>query len=167
MIRRARVDDAEALGLLHVRSWQVGYRGVLDSEFLDGLDVQARVKWFRRVIAIDTPVLVADVHGGPVGFSMVGEARADDDAWGEIFSIYVDPDSWGQGHGHRLMISAEASMRDQGFDRALLWVVESNTRARDFYERQGWVLGRPIRLEEIGGSQVTEVRYERDLRVDV
>ena len=167
MIRPALVADAGALGLLHVRSWQVGYRDVFDGEFLEGLDVPSRVKWFKRVIGLGTPVLVADVDGAPVGFSMVGAAREDDDGWGEVFSIYVDPDSWGEGHGQRLMLAAEGSMREQGFDRALLWVLKTNTRARLFYERQGWVLGRPIRLEDIGGAQVTEVRYERDLRAEV
>ena len=58
----------------------------------------------------------------------------------------------------------ERDLAGAGFEEALLWVLEGNTRARDFYERQGWSKGKPIRLEEIGGRPVTEVRYEKSLR---
>ena len=43
--------------------------------------------------------------------------------------------------------------------------LEGNTAARAFYERQGWVKGKPIRLETIGGTEITEVRYERGLEL--
>jgi CTP:molybdopterin cytidylyltransferase MocA len=62
-----------------------------------------------------------------------------------------------------LLDAGAATLRDEGFDRGLLWVLEANTRARRFYERQGWRVGKPIRVEDIGGNQVTEVRYEIDL----
>ena len=167
MIRLAVVDDAEALGRLHVRSWQVGYQEDFDSDFLAGLDASARVKWFKRVIGMATPVLVADVDGDPVGFAMVGAARAGETDWGEVFSIYVHPDSWGQGHGFHLLVAAERALADDGFDHGLLWVLDSNIRARRFYERQGWLLSRQIKLEHIGDVQVNEVRYEKDLRAPV
>ncbi len=164
MIRPAVVGDADALGRIHVRSWQVGYKGVFEREFLDGLDIQARADWFRRVISKGTLVLTADFEGDPVGFAMVGPARVGDDDWGEVFSIYVDPDFWGEGYGFRLLTAAEAELSDEGFERGLLWVLGSNTRARLFYERQDWDLSRQIKLEQIGGVQVNEVRYEKDLQ---
>ena len=164
MIRLAGVGDAEALGRVHVRAWQVGYKDVFDPEFLDGLDIQARVKWFHRVIGMDTPVLVADVAGDPVGFAMVGAARAGKRGWGEVFSIYVHPEFWGGGHGFHLLVASERAFVDDGFDRGLLWVLDSNNLARRFYERQGWVLSSQIKLEEIGGVQVNEVRYEKNLQ---
>ncbi len=167
MIRTATFDDSQRLGHIHVRSWQEGYKDDFDGEFLAGLDVQARVEWFQRFIAAGTPVLVADLDGDPVGFSVVGAARSGGSEWGEVFSIYVHPDYWGQGFGFRLLSAAEAALRDSGFERALLWVLDSNSRARSFYQRQGWVLGRQIKLEQMGGIQVNEVRYEKDLRRDV
>jgi hypothetical protein len=60
-----------------------------------------------------------------------------------------------------LLDAAEASMLEAGHERALLWVLNGNTRARSFYERRGWALGKPMRIENIGGTDVTEVRYEK------
>lgn len=161
MIRLPRPEDARDLAIVHITSWQHAYEDDFPSDFLQSMDVERRVDWFESQIERGTDLLVAETGGKPVGFCLFGESG--DEGWGEVLSIYVHPENWGEGHGHRLLGATEAELIDRGFDKALLWVLDSNRRARDFYERQGWVLGKPIRLEEIGGRQVTEVRYEREL----
>ena len=164
MIRPAVRSDAVALGVIHTKSWQEGYKDDFDSEFLGGLDVAERIASFERMIGLERPVLVAEANGVVVGFSVIGPSRSAAEGWGEIYSIYVHPDHWGDGHGHRLLSAAEEALREMGFERALLWVLDTNVRARAFYERQSWSLGKPVKLEDMGGRQVTEVRYERDLQ---
>lgn len=159
-VRRATQSDAGALGRIHIETWQIAYAGMFPSEFLAGLDLSARVKWFQRNIKQHRPVLVADEGEGAVGFCFAGDSS--EPGWGEVYAIYVHPDHWGQGHGRDLLIAAEDLIRSAGLDRGLLWVLEPNRAAREFYESQGWVLGRPRRIEEIGGTQVNEVRYEKD-----
>ena len=34
-VRKANVEDSAGIGLVHVRSWQVAYRGHMPDEFLD------------------------------------------------------------------------------------------------------------------------------------
>ena len=160
MVRRAGVADARALADIHVSSWQATYRGVLDDTFLDNLDRVARQRWFALQIERGVSVLVSP-DDEPAGLAWFGEAR--EEGWGEVFAIYVHPDQWGQGHGRLLMERAQQEMRDLGFERGLLWVLDSNKRARRFYEKQGWTLSSRVKLEEMGGTQVTEVRYEVDL----
>jgi len=161
VIRWAVPGDAAELAVVHVTTWQAAYSGILDEEFLLGLDTAAREAWWRRFIEEGARVhVVGEEH--VLGFCHA--AASSDEGWGEVFSIYVLPERWGSGLGHLLLTAGEATIRSQGFDRALLWVLERNERARRFYERYGWVQGRPIRVEEIGGVQVTEVRYEKDLR---
>ena len=41
-VREATVDDAEAIGSIHVRAWQAIYRGVMPDEYLDGLRAEDR-----------------------------------------------------------------------------------------------------------------------------
>ena len=41
-VRSARPGDAEAIAQLHVASWRVAYRGIVDDAYLDALDVGAR-----------------------------------------------------------------------------------------------------------------------------
>lgn len=162
MVRRAAVDDAPNVADVHVASWQKAYAGILPETFLNGLDREARARWWRRHIEEGAGVLVSESER-VVGFCSFG--RADDEGWGEIFAIYVHPDHWDEGHGHELLEAAETALRQRSLDRALLWVLEANERGRRFYERHGWVEGKPIRVEEIGGIQVTELRYEKSLTV--
>lgn len=147
------------LARIHIQAWRQAYSHVFPEEFLAGLDLDRREQWFDAQIGKGEGLIVADAGSGPAGFCFFGDSS--DEGWGEIFAIYVHPDHWGRGHGHRLLASAERGLGELAHRRALLWVLDRNERARNFYERQGWTLGKPIRIEEIGGTQVTEVRYER------
>ncbi len=160
MVRWATVEDARALADVHVSSWQRAYAGIFPAQFLEGLDRDRRTRWWRRFIDDGAMVHVTDPDG-VVGFCHADESG--DEGWGEIFSIYVHPDHWGEGHGRDLLMAGEAKLAGLGHERACLWVLEANARGRRFYERQGWAVGKPIRVEEIGGVQVTELRYEKGL----
>ena len=46
---------------------------------------------------------------------------------------------------------------------AYLWVARDNPRARRFYEREGWMADQLEQTDRIGGADVVEVRYVRDL----
>lgn len=161
MVRSPLPGEARALAQIHIETWQQAYSHVFSEEFLAGLDVDRRVHWFEARISKGEGLIVADAGSEPAGFCFFGGSS--DEGWGEIFAIYVHPDHWGRGHGHRLLSTAERELAEMSHRRALLWVLERNRQARDFYESHGWVLGKPIRIEEIGGIQVTEVRYERSL----
>lgn len=160
VIRWATVDDAEDLADVHVASWQRAYAGIFPESFLSQLDRGARARWWRRYIEGGARVLVSNTERA-VGFCTFGPS--DDEGWGEIFAIYVHPDHWGEGHGYELLLAGEEALRERSHERALLWVLESNERGRRFYERQRWKIGKPLRVEEIGGVQVTELRYEKNL----
>lgn len=164
MTRWAVVEDASALADVHVSTWQRAYRGIFPDEFLDSLDRDRREAWWRRFISGGARVHVID-DGRVVGFCHAGES--DESGWGEVFSIYVQPSHWGLGLGRELLLAGQRTISEQGLSRALLWVLEANRRGRVFYERQGWIVGKPIRVEDIGGTQVTEFRYEIDLGGDV
>lgn len=161
MARLAKLDDARASAAVHISSWQAAYRGVFPDEFLDGLDLETRTRSHQRLIESDEMgFLVAERNDEVVGFSLLG--GADDDGWGEVLAIYAAPDVWGSGVGRELMDDSVSWLVAAGFDRGLLWVIDSNTRAHGFYERQGWSLGSKIRIEKIGAVDVNLVRFERD-----
>lgn len=161
-VRPARTEDAGHLAVVHVESWRRAYRGQIPEAFLAGLDLAERESWFRSRIEAGSGLLVAEVDDEPVGYCYFGESS--EPGWGEVHAIYVHPDHWGEGHGRSLLSSAESELAGSGLEGALLWVLAANDRARSFYRSQGWEPGRPIRIEEIGGVQVTEVRYEHHFR---
>lgn len=162
MIRAAEPRDAGQIAEVHVSSWQAAYVGILSSEFLGGLDTGARTLWWEAALARgETEVLVVEDRGSVVGFCWTG--ASDDGTGGEVLAIYVHPDHWRRGLGRELITGAEDRLAAMGHQRAGLWVLADNTRGRRFYESQGWELGRPFRLETIGGVEVTELPYEKRL----
>ena len=62
--------------------------------------------------------------------------------------LYVRPEAWGTGVAGELHDRAVAAIRAAGHERARLWVLEENVRARRFYERRGWVLDGTTRVVE-------------------
>jgi ribosomal protein S18 acetylase RimI-like enzyme len=162
MVRVALPADAGGIARVHIAAWQVAYRGVFSGDFLGSMDLDVRTGWWEALLLRGQRVTyVVEGPVGIVGFCLIGEG--DDEGSGEVFAIYVDPEHWREGMGRALLEASEAHLAADGFERALLWVLEGNGPARAFYERQGWKKGKPIRLETIGGTEITEVRYEKAL----
>jgi ribosomal protein S18 acetylase RimI-like enzyme len=169
-IRPARTADAAQLALVYVRSWQSAYRGLVSQAYLDGLDPVRRLAGWERVIAELDPVsggvLVAEDGRRLQGFVGYCPSRDDDTdprATGEITVLYLRPDAWGQGIGRQLMAAAVSGLTAAGYEQAVLWVLDSNARARRFYAAAGWSPDGTAKDQDIGGAPVTELRYRKSL----
>ena len=99
--------------------------------------------------------------GRIVGFVSVGPST-DIDGEGELYAIYVLPETWGGGAGHGLMEAAKELLR-ASYAEATLYVLDDNPRARRFYEREGWALDGATKTGEFLGLPVAEVRYRISL----
>ena len=162
MIRRARPGDAEAIARVHVRTWQGAYAHVFPADQLANLSTEPRVRlWAEYLPRDDAGIFVSESDGVVVGFVSVGASR-DAAGEGELYAIYVDPDHWGTGAGRELIRTGEEWLRSHGFQRATLWVLADNPRARRFYEIAGWSLDGTERTGEHLGVETHEVRYARD-----
>ena len=92
-IRKATAGDAPALAVVHVRSWQESYAHILSPDFLAGLSVEHRQRFWERILS-DTEseevAFVADQESvGVVGFALAGPARETADFDGEMYAIYL------------------------------------------------------------------------------
>jgi len=168
-IRPARMEDVPEIAFVHVRSWQAAYRGLLPQAYLDGLDPGQRIgQWERSLSATDWSrggTLVADADGRLSGFVSYGPARdgADSTRAGEIYAIYLMPAAWDEGIGRQLMAAALDRLGEARFDQVILWVLDSNVRARRFYEAGGWLADGGAKRDDSFGVSMTEVRYRRSL----
>lgn len=168
-LRRATGADAPVVAAMHVRAWQVAYRGIVPDAFLDGLDVEARAARysFDRSEPGDPETWIALDGEDLVGMVNVGPARDDDlPGLGEVRAVYVAPDRWRSGAGSALLAMAERRLADSGFADACLWVLADNARARRFYERAGWRIDGGTKTIVIGGRELLEVRYRKALPGD-
>jgi ribosomal protein S18 acetylase RimI-like enzyme len=163
-VRFAVVDDADAIGHVHVAAWQAAYRGQLSDGLLDGLDPAVWAgTWRERVRSKEAvPLVVEDEEGVVVGIAHVGPDREHPER-GELWMINVAPEAWGKGLGRALLERATDELRAAGYEDAVLWVLDGNARARRFYEAAGWRADGTAKRQDMGGTLVTELRYRRDL----
>jgi GNAT superfamily N-acetyltransferase len=145
VIRPGTPADAVAVARVQVRTWQAAYAHVFPAERLAELSIERRADQWRG-----WPPLVAVADGVIVGFVSVG-ARRDDDAGGELFAIYVDPEHWGTGVGRELIAAGEERLRELG-TRTRSSGCWTTTRARDAFmnELAGATMGRPDQLRSSG-----------------
>lgn len=160
-LRFAQAEDAHRLAEIHVWSWQAAYKDIVPPDFLAALSIEARAeRW--QAIAGDAQTIVATVDGIVWGFIRV--SVSDDPAWGEVQSIYLDPEVYRQGLGTLLLAAGEARLVELGCEYAFLWVFVDNHPARRFYEARGWRADARVALMELGGRQLSETRYSKELR---
>jgi GNAT superfamily N-acetyltransferase len=170
IVREAEASDAAAIAALQVRSWQTAYRGIVPDALLDGL---AEDVWLERWTDALTGAGREGVHrlvsaaawdGPPCAVAACGPAMEPTAALtGQLYVLYVDPSSWGCGHGGALLRRVHGLLAADGHAGALLWVAAANARAIAFYEHHGWADDGETQREEVAGAILDEVRMVRDL----
>ena len=127
-IRPAQPDDAPAIAQIWYDGWRDGHLGHIPDELVAARTEDSFGSRAEQRVG-DTTVAVVD--GAVAGFVMV----VDD----EVEQVYVSSDHRGSGIAAVLLTVAERQVAANGHDRAWLAVVAGNTRARRFYERNGWM----------------------------
>ena len=165
----ATPEDVTSIAALHAASWRSTYRGLLPDLFLDEEVDRNRLDLWQRRFELDEgsrPLTLKAMSGGTLtGFAC---ALIDDDAeWGTLLdNLHVRPDATSRGIGKLLLGAVLARVREAGVSKRLhLWVLDANTRARRFYEREGGVESGTASVELIPHVHVAEVRYVFDANV--
>jgi len=169
-VRAATVRDAPELAAIHARSLQAAYQGLLPLDLLKQLErPDSEERWERAARNAEWPkagVMVAVPGPQMVGFTRFAPTRdkGEDTALvAEIRQIYIAPEVWGRGLGKRLMSTALARMAASGYSQATLWVLDTNSRARRFYERCGWTQDGAARYNDTYSFPIADVRYRKHL----
>jgi ribosomal protein S18 acetylase RimI-like enzyme len=169
IVRPATSADARAIATIQVRAWQAAYQGIVPESFLRELSVAAREeRWQTILMESPSVTYVAEESDRVVGWISVGESRDDDtvSSTGELWAIYVGPDSWGLGAGQALWRRGAEHLRAAGYADAIVWVLKANRRGIRFYEAAGFVRdGGREKLLEIGGAAIPEIRLRSPLAI--
>jgi GNAT superfamily N-acetyltransferase len=129
--------------------------------FADRLLLHRRRDWADVVRAQEAAGggVLALIDGGDlVGFCQYGPTEDRDDApalIGHVRRLFVDPRQQGRGGGRLLLTRACDALRSTNRQRATVWVLEKDERARGFYEHLGW--------RSDGGQKDPDVRYRLSL----
>lgn len=165
-IREANSADARSIAEVHVASWSWAYHDLMPAAFLEGLSVRDRERQWVDTLRDDAERVIVALHGDElIGFASAGPSRDDDAPAGtaEVFTVYLLEGFQGRGVGEMLLEDIVSGLRDAGYARTTLWVLESNELARRFYERHGWTWDGTTSAHQIQCANLPIVRYEADL----
>ena len=107
-------------------------------------------------------VLVAEDEARIVGFASFGSVRDEKEnrlLTGEIYSIYVLEEFWNLGIGRTLMENSLTALERDGFSSVKVWVLETNQRAKSFYEKFGFKTDGLRKTEKREDFELREIRY--------
>lgn len=162
LIRKAEVDDAKGIAIVHVDSWRTTYKGIVPDTFLDELSYEQRELTWKKGIKENNVYIAENEDGQVIGFSTGGKERTGKyEAYiGELYAIYILKEFQGKGIGRLLVQSVVDDLREKNLNSLLIWAMEENPACR-FYEMLG---GKKIDTEEIqiAGKKLSEVAYGWD-----
>ena len=173
-IRAATRDDADGITDVQVASWRAGYAHVFPDTILyaDDFDATRRTFWNDVAIRSGPPHRGGDGRRSTAASRWSGSRRTDPSASGPVATPAVarcgrstcTPTSGVPGVAVALMEHVETRLLAEGFDTAVLWVLDDNPRARRFYERHGWAAsGIGANFDDYCDVQVPEVEYRKTL----
>ena len=162
LIRPANLNDADAIGRVHVQAWQETYRGLMPDAYLDAMSADERAKaWRERIPTLgerrQALAVALDDADEVVGFAGSGPARQKElAAEGEIYMINIIDRGKRRRLGTRLMLTMPERLEVFGCTSVGLWVLAANSPARAFYARLG---GAPdVTLDhEHGGAVLVDI----------
>ena len=151
-IRRARVEDAAAIHLAHMRSINEICAKDYSSEEIAGWGGREFDKFKRTLTIQEHWVWVVEIEGlGVSGFGHVRPPRDSGSKVAWLNALYFTPEAVGRGAGAALLAQMESFALSQGVDRMEL---QSTLNSRRFYERAGYIQVGPETRECINCSEV-------------
>ena len=150
-------DDPFEISNVYENSWKYAYKNILPKEYLDSIPRGQWANATKKAGMNSLVMLENDVIIGTASFCKSRWKPYRD--YGEIVSIYFLPEYMGKGYGSLLLGQCIAELKQCGFDKVLLWVLEENDRARKFYEKNGFICSEIFMNGNIGGKDVREVLY--------
>ena len=159
LIRRAVLEDAEQLAGVHIRSWEKAYCGLLPDSAIHAIGARRRQQWDEFLCRSDFIYYVSERDDIITGFVGICPYRDEEHSpAGEIGGLYVAPEYWSCGIGTALLHCGVQYLLQSMRTPVYLWVLESNSRARAFYEKNLFRQDGAIKKVIIGTPQI-ELRY--------
>lgn len=157
-VRRARTSDSKRLAGLFAESWRQAYRGIIPHAHLECMIERRGVAAWTKAIRTESHLLVIEAEGKIAGYANFGAARLHGAYKGEIYEIYLDPLYQGLGLGEHLFEACRSELDRRGLDGLIVWALEDNTSALDFYYRRG---GRAVgrTTESFGTVKLGKIAY--------
>ena len=164
-IRKALPKDAHEYAVNHIACWRAAYRGIISDEYLDNMSVEQMTESNKKILSEPGiyECYYAEQNGQMIGRLVIcGSRDVDKSNAGEIAAIYLLEAFWNKGMGRKMMDYSLDELKRKGHDEVLLWVLEANSRGRQFYEKCGFASDGTKKEINID-KPLIEMRYVRAL----
>ncbi len=155
-------DNLYEISNVYEQSWKYAYKDIIPENYLNSIPSGTWADNINKNGAKNIVILEKDIIIGTLSFSKSRWEKDHD--YGEIISIYFLPQYIGKGHGKVLLDMAIKELKSLGFTQILLWVLEENHRARNFYEKYGFIFYGEYKNDDIGGKVLKEMMYEYQIK---
>lgn len=150
-------DNPLEISKIYESSWKYAYKGIIPQDYLDSIPTG---QWADGINKSNLNSLVLIENGKMIGTASFCKSRWEDYSdYGELVSIYFLPDYIEKGYGKLLLNKCIEELKQYGFNKVLLWVLEDNHKARKFYEKYGFIYSGVFMDDNIGGKDIREVLY--------
>ena len=141
MVRRLRREDVARVAEIQVFGWRTTFRGIMSDELLfNERTVEKWLHlWYGKVVANSKDIFdfVFAEDGHVKGVVTCGFCRDEDKVGAyELWGLYVEPCMKGGGIGTKLVEHCENKAREMGCKEFVIWAVEENVRAIEFYVKK-------------------------------
>ncbi len=157
--RRAEPRDTAGIANVHDRAWRQAYSGIIPHKSLDTMVRRRDETWWGRAIRNSTRIIVIEDAEQIVGYATLGPNRVSAlQAEGEVYELYLLPEYQGVGLGRKLFLAARQELVDIGLRGCVVWVLEDNEAAMQFYVNAG---GHDLAegSETFDGKTLTKIAY--------
>ncbi|MCR5800619.1 MAG: GNAT family N-acetyltransferase [Lachnospiraceae bacterium] len=139
IIRNAAKEDAWQIADILVEDWKIAYKGIIDDDYLDSMNVEER---YQREVQRYQIYRVAEDDKEILGFTW-NEMTEDEDADCEIIALYVRSAKRKSGIGRELFRDSVDTFKAAGRKKMIIWCLKENHEARRFYEKMGGKVYKP------------------------
>ncbi|MBE6620415.1 MAG: GNAT family N-acetyltransferase [Ruminococcaceae bacterium] len=129
MTTDAEMDEK---GYVHWKSWQETYTGLMPDDYLKNITLEKCIKMAHKW---PQNTFLLKVDDKTVGFSCMGKS-ADAEGANEVIAIYLLKEYHSKGLGYALL--NQTVSRFAKSEKIVLWVLEGNEKAINFYKKFGF-----------------------------
>ena len=160
IIRKATVEDAYNYTDCLISCLQTAYKGIASDEFLSNMLEERDRRAEKFIRNLENPALetfLAILEGDIIGFLTFHKSD------GEIWALYLLEGFRRKAYGKEMLDFATNELKQIGHEQITLWVLEKNTDARRFYEKNGFMFDGTKRENDNYGNMLVQLRYSRNL----
>lgn len=166
IIRKARIEDIEAISTIKVRGWQTAYRNIIENEYLDNMNIECTIEKIKNNFE-QRKFIIAELNNEVVGFCVYNycdNEEKENNVDCELEGLYVKPEMKRNGIGKQLIQYVINEFKNARKRKMILWCLKENYLSRAFYEAMG---GKPskIKILKFGKKEYEVISYLYEFQI--